>query len=195
MAIKTIILNGPPGSGKDVLGEALAKSLGANVKRFKDVLYSQTASFFGIPRKTLVSLATNRYTKEMPHPLFHGLSPREALIYVSEEVIKPVEGPYYFGRRLVEELEGITVITDGGFDEEVIPVVEKSDYTLIVQLRRDGCTFDGDSRSYISYGITSVPGYNCDIMDFYNKGHLDHVTKRLNYLVSRILLTESLNDR
>ena len=194
MAIKTIILNGPPGSGKDVLGEALAKSIGADVKRFKDVLYSQTASFFGVPEKTLVSLATNRDTKEMPHPLFNGLSPREALIYVSEEVIKPIEGASYFGDRLVEDLEGITVITDGGFDEEVVPVVEKSDYTLIVQLRREGYTFDGDSRSYISHYITSIPGYNCDIMEFDNKGHLDHVTKRLGYLVSRILLVESLND-
>ena len=193
MAIKTIILNGPPGSGKDVLGEALAKSIGADVKRFKDVLYSQTASFFGVPEKTLVSLATNRDTKEMPHPLFNGLSPRKALIYVSEEVIKPIEGASYFGDRLVEDLEGITVITDGGFDEEVVPVVEKSDYTLIVQLRREGYTFDGDSRSYISHDITSIPGYKCDIMEFDNKGHPDHVTKRLGYLVSRILLVESLN--
>lgn len=194
MAIRTIIMNGPPCSGKDILGAALAEALGANIKRFKDALYRQTSSFFGVPKKTLVSLATNRDTKERPHPLFNGLSPREALIYVSEEVIKPAEGISYFGDRLAEDLEGTTVITDGGFDEEITPIVEKSDYTLIVQLIREGCTFEGDSRAYISHGITEVPGFNCDIMEFENKGRLEDVTKRLNYLVSRILLTESFND-
>lgn len=186
--IRTIILNGPPNSGKDVLGRRLANRFSFNRAEFKDELYTQSASYFKIHEDILIHLCTDRKTKEEPCELLHGLTPRGALIYVSEEIIKPLEGKAYFGAKLADKLTGTTVVTDGGFDAEVAPIIEASDYTLIVRIARDGCSFEGDSRGYISDGMIAVPGYNVDIIDFNNSGPLVSVSMRLMSEVSKKLL-------
>ena len=49
-----------------------------------------------------------RENKEIPTPKLNGLSPRQAIIHMSEEVIKPNFGKDYIGKwimRLMEEKE------------------------------------------------------------------------------------------
>ena len=155
--IKTIVMNAPPNSGKDFLGEKLAEFLEGNVLRFKDDLYRETADWIGMDVDRFIDFATCRSTKE-EHLLINpddrggdNISPREALIHVSENIIKPQKGKTYFGEQLAKRLtDGWNIITDGGFEEEFVPVAEASDQVSVVRMTADGCTFEGDSRGYLN---------------------------------------------
>lgn len=80
-------------------------------------------------------------------------SKREALIHVSENVIKPFFGQDAFGQMAANALpeEGVVFFSDSGFAEELRPIIEKvgEENVLVVRLYREGCTFEGDSRDYL----------------------------------------------
>lgn len=171
-----LILNGPPGSGKDTLAEYL-ENKGYNHIRFKDELYNEAARISGLPYDFMFELATHRVKKERPNPLFMvgGIpnSPREFLIHVSENIIKPLKGDDYFGVETAKKLTDNTVISDSGFVEELRPVADKAKDFVIVKIKRPGCSFENDSREYVpehiieSYGgrevfienITTIPAF------------------------------------
>jgi hypothetical protein len=99
---------------------------------------------------------------------FGGLSVRQAMIKVSEEVIKPVYGKNYFGESAAKTLaEGkLNIFSDSGFMEELIPIRNKvgAENILLIRLIREGCTFKGDSRGYLDprvAGIKSIVINNC----------------------------------
>lgn len=148
-----ILVNGPPGSGKDTLAEFLQTIGWVNHVRFKDELYKEASRISGIPVDFLVNLATDRKAKERPNPNFMvgatPLSPREYLIHVSETVIKPLKGADYFGVCTAEKLGKYTVISDSGFVEEFRPVADRATKLLVVKLKRKGCSFENDSRDYL----------------------------------------------
>ena len=81
-------------------------------------------------------------------------SSREALIHVSEDLIKPKCGKDYYGKKLVERIEYSSerfyFVADSGFAEECSMVVDKGYNVIIAQLIRSGATFDGDSRSLLN---------------------------------------------
>lgn len=81
-------------------------------------------------------------------------SSREALILVSESVVKPVKGKDYYGKKLVEKIEDSSerfyFVSDGGMIEEASSVADKGYNVIIAQLMRSGATFDGDSRSLLN---------------------------------------------
>ena len=81
-------------------------------------------------------------------------SSREALIHVSEDLIKPKCGKDYYGKKLVERIEYSSerfyFVADSGFAEECSMVVDKGYNVIIAQLMRSGATFDGDSRSLLN---------------------------------------------
>lgn len=147
---KIVILNGPPGSGKDVIAESMQQH-GFNRRSFKTALYTMVASYYNVPLNHVISLATDRDTKELPFALFDGRSPREALIHVSEDIVKPTLGPAVFGWLLGMSVDNDRyVVSDGGFDEEIVPLIQMGHSVLIIHLSRDGCTFDNDSRNYVN---------------------------------------------
>ena len=81
------------------------------------------------------------------------MSPRQALIHVSENVIKPIEGKDYFGRQakksvLASELL-VFVFSDGGFIDEIQALKSDKTKVTVIRLHREGFTFEGDSRSYV----------------------------------------------
>ena len=73
-------------------------------------------------------------------------------------------GKDIFGKVLVnrlctpEPLPAIAVISDTGFEAECKPIIEYAtpERCVLIQLQREGCTFEGDSRSYIDLPITTV---------------------------------------
>ena len=81
-------------------------------------------------------------------------SSREALIHVSEIVVKPVKGKDYYGKKLVEKIEDSSerfyFVSDGGMKEELSSVADKGYRVIIAQLMRSGATFEGDSRSLLN---------------------------------------------
>lgn len=91
------------------------------------------------------------------------LSSREALIYVSEVLIKPRFGDDYWGKKRAEHAErmikdgGCNIILDGslGFTEEVIPLLDVVDKEniLVIRVEVDGEDTKGDSRHLIEEGV------------------------------------------
>lgn len=173
MTIVVTILNGPPGSGKDTLADMLieeAKAGGVkNVHhlRFKDVLYQETAEHFDVPIGYLIEVASDTIQKEKPLSVLQGKTPREALIHVSENIIKPLHGDDYFGRKTKEKMLSLVsgdefeinyfVISDSGFYEELYALCGPHiDDLIFVKIHRDGHSFKGDSRKYLSTGVVEA---------------------------------------
>ena len=148
-----IIFNGPPAAGKD---EATVQftSRGFHHLSFKEVLIEETVKFFGTTMEWFMKDYDNRAMKEKAAVELKGLSRREALIHVSEDVIKPKFGKDFFGVKVAEKIDPDKnyAISDGGFSEEIIPIMEKIEPSeiILVQLLRDGCSYSGDSRKYFN---------------------------------------------
>lgn len=163
---KVIILNAPPFSGKD-FGAAFLKDyflscgLPAHHKEFKKQLFKATKAAYGIPEDVWEDLYT-REKKELPssYLVYNGemISPRQAMINTSEKLMKPMFGLDVFGKAAAFDLsDGINVFSDGGFEEEIQPLIDKvgKDNILIIKIFREDCTFEGDSRNYVD--IDGVP--------------------------------------
>lgn len=151
-----IILNGPPGVGKDTLAAYLTGHRYAAVKAsFKQPMFDIAFSMLGVYRyDEFIDLYNDREQKEKPQAILQGKSPRQFMIWISEEVMKPAFGEQYFGNRMVEQVHEMyrdlaVVISDGGFPEEIKPLVKAGHEVHICRLHREGFTFDGDSRNYI----------------------------------------------
>lgn len=151
-----IILNGPPGCGKDTIAAYLTGHRYPAVKAsFKQPMFDIAFSMLGVYRyDEFMDLYNDREQKEKPQVILGGKSPRQFMIWISEEVMKPAFGEQYFGRRMVEEIHEMyrdlaVVISDGGFHEEIKPLVKEGHEVHICRLHREGFTFAGDSRDYI----------------------------------------------
>ena len=152
--MKVLILNGPPHSGKDTIGSMLMEQIPCFITSFKFDLYQETSNFFRVGSDWFKDVATDRKYKDCVHFEELGFrTPREALIYVSEEVSKPKYGKDHYGQlaklRIAEACKSnsIVIFTDGGFSDEIAPLKEIADVT-IVQLHGRG-TFANDSRDYV----------------------------------------------
>ena len=179
---QTIIFNGPPNSGKDEAAAYVEKTLGAHRMQFKQHLFELAFVMFNVSPGEFFELYDNRETKEVPTCLLNGFSPRNALIYVSETVMKPNFGMDYFGRIAAEQMEyGVNVFSDGGFVEEIDPVYTQSDgRLLIVRLHRPGCDYSLDSRNYI-YNNKYIS------VDLHNDSSLEIFHLRIADVVGRFL--------
>jgi hypothetical protein len=155
-----IIFNGPPRSGKDEACRFLVSNYSFKHLQFKDELFKETADHFGVSLEWFMqgynSVHEGVILKEIPRKELNGLSKRKALIYVSEEIIKPKFGKNYFGVKTAEKIDQVSsyCFSDGGFIEEVSSLINiiGQENICIVQLVRDGCNFSSDSRNYM-YGI------------------------------------------
>lgn len=149
-----VIFNGPPGSGKDEAASFFKENFGFGNLSFKYQLFKQTMKHFEVNEEWFMEGYENREIKEKPEHALNGMSRREAMIHVSEDIIKPKEGKDYFGRMVAEEIEdGVHyAIADGGFVEELKPLIERvgEENIILVQLARFGCDYSSDSRRYFN---------------------------------------------
>lgn len=155
MKTKVVILNAPSKSGKDAVAEHMCgNGLPYARREFKDKLYDLVMCIYGVNEGDFFRIYSS--DKELPLECFGGLSVRQAMIKVSEEVIKPNFGKDYFGKQLAGSLVGgmVNVVSDGGFIEELVPVIEAvgEENILIIRIAREGYTFKGDSRAYLPLG-------------------------------------------
>lgn len=187
MSINVIILNGPPGSGKDTLADILISELEARSPgqvhhlRFKDELYAATAEHYGVALDYLMKVSTDTKLKELPQEPLGNISPREALINVSENIIKPKHGEGYFGSQLGQRISSIHnrhvygwslrsdlyfVISDSGFYEELYALLNSRIDTMVyVRLNREGKSFKKDSRKYLQEGVVNAISEYCGVTD------------------------------
>lgn len=151
-------LSGPPRSGKDSVGVALAKLIG---ERHAVTVCHRSLS---MPmRKTVYAMMGREYSlqhyetsKDIPLPELGGKTIRQAMIALSEDHVKPTYGIQFWGQSLLNTLPietgvRVVVVTDMGFDAEVGVFEEAFGIKNCVwpQITRPGCSFDGDSRSYV----------------------------------------------
>lgn len=151
-------LSGPPRSGKDSVGVALAKIIR---ERHPVTVCSRALS---MPmRKTIYAMIGKEYTlehyetsKDIPMGELDGRTIRQAMIQLSEEWVKPTYGQGFWGHALLNTLpmEGgtrVVIVTDMGFEAEVDVFVEAfgAENCLWPQITRPGCDFSTDSRSYV----------------------------------------------
>lgn len=151
-----ILFNGPPGSGKDAAADYFGKR-GFKHLSFKYQLYKETVKYFDVDFNWFMEGYKDREIKEIPSTLLGNMSRREAMIYVSEKVIKPRKGLDYFGNQVANEIQdGVDyAISDGGFVDELVPVINKvgSENFTLVQLTRNGCDYSSDSRRYFDGNV------------------------------------------
>lgn len=149
-----VLLNGPPGVGKDTLGEELNKKHDSvQLCSFKRPMFDIALAASGIPKDVWDARYNDRELKEEPWDRLNGLSCREFMIYISEEFIKPVFGEDHFGNMALGQVEGngYFIFTDSGFQEEFRAVLQEfgKRNVKLVRLFKDGSSFEGDSRSYV----------------------------------------------
>jgi hypothetical protein len=146
-----IILNGPPNSGKDMIANEF-EQFGFGHMRFKTGLYKYLAMYYGRTPNGIKAMCSNRVLKEKSNATFGGKTPRQALIEMSEVIIKPLFGKQHFGELLAIDIKksdkDVIIISDGGFEDELLPLHDVGE-VIVVRLSRPGCSFDGDSRSYL----------------------------------------------
>ena len=179
---KVVILNAPPNSGKDVGVEYLVekfKSMGrpSHHQEFKQGLFKATKAAYGVSDREWESMYTRENKERKTSRLVISnkpVSPREALINMSERVMKPLFGKEVFGIMAAEALgEGLNFFSDGGFNEEVLALKREvgESNILLLRISREGCSFQGDSRSYIDphkYSFRDVSN-NESLEDYYTK--------------------------
>ncbi|CAK9074178.1 Uncharacterized protein SCF082_LOCUS36164 [Durusdinium trenchii] len=168
----------PSFSNYDTAAKFIARGHGTRfTTKFAKALKEAAHRLYGIPA---VHFAFEE-VKDEPQDIFFGKTPREAYIALSETFFKPLHGQSIFGSLILKEIafaaqqpEGynVCVISDCGFREEIEPVVAAlgADNVILVRLHRDGCDFEGDSRSYIDLDDLGVR-----TLDIENNGTTDEL--------------------
>ena len=188
------IFNAPPNAGKDHAAkfckEYLDYGYAASTHQFKEKLFELVMAIYCVEEETFFSFYDDRILKETPMVLFGGLSPRQAMIKVSEEVIKPVYGKEYFGKAVAETVRNencdFVFFSDGGFLDEIFPLLKVCDTVDIVRLTRPGCSFDGDSRTYINIEDVVEIDQIC-MYDIDNDGTAEDFDKKLVSYLEEVL--------
>ncbi|WGH49832.1 putative ATP-binding protein [Alishewanella phage vB_AspM_Slickus01] len=152
---KIFILNCPKRSGKDVVGDYLARTrLNVQTTSFKNKLIEIALNVSNISKSEWDERYHSR--KDEPWELLGGLSQRQFLIKISEDWVKPVFGHGYFGKATVEKIKTldsrIVLITDGGFNAETETLMKHfgDENVYILNWTRNGSNWDNDSRNYIT---------------------------------------------
>jgi hypothetical protein len=149
-----VIFNGPPASGKDEAARIFKEKFGFSNLSFKYQLFKETFEHFEVNKRWFMEGYNDREQKEKKEFALNNMSRREAMIHVSENIIKPKKGLDYFGQSVANEIfEGNNyALADGGFVEELEPIVQKvgKENVVIVQLTREGHDYSTDSRRYFN---------------------------------------------
>ena len=197
-----VILNAPPGAGKDSLAFddewcfEVGNTLLCDYYADKGIPYidSHTSisfkyGMFEVLRPILTvgigedgadeffDRYQDRDLKEQPWDKLSGMSPRQFMIFLSENFMKVAFGKEVFGKYTAQKVKdspsSFIILSDCGFAEEVDEVVKAvgAENVHIFQWSADGCSFNGDSRRYLTRG---------DVADGVRFVMLPHNTKKDN---------------
>jgi hypothetical protein len=168
--MKFVLLNGPPGSGKDTVASNLIPYLKFTHLKFAAPIKRMVAALLQCDQRALEQI------KDEPNRMLRFLdkelttrddTPRQLLIALSEELLKPRYGNAVFGNLLWTEAtkssSNLFVVSDCGFESEVSRLVYSAGARncLLFRLHRAGHDFTGDSRSYLNIdGLASKDVHN-----------------------------------
>lgn len=177
-----VLLQGPPGSGKDTAAKWLDRQWQYEHFKFSTPIRRLVRLFF--PNHDLEEIKSTRVS-ELGYSAYDK-TVRHFMIDFSEAFIKPRLGTDAFGRCLLDDLKSLDVeprdhivVSDSGFAAEAEPLISYfgEAKTFIIQLSRPGTSFDGDSRSYWSRdGVIHIKITNGGEKDTF-RTQLDHALK------------------
>lgn len=128
----------------------------------------------------------NRYLMSLGY-----YSSREALIHVSEDIMKPKHGQDYYGQKIVYKIqnspERYVFLSDGGFKSELTPLLDKGYNVHIVKLERSGATFEGDSRTLLNEDDFKACS-NIKFTTISNNGSLDELYENIREFAFDLVL-------
>lgn len=166
MSVKIILFNGPPRSGKDTTTDELQRALvyASNVVahkyKFAGPMKRALKAFFDLSDEDFIRLFETK-EKDVPQDCFFGLTGRQVLISFSEDWAKKLFGKEVMGLLAGQQIKSICeryknhepvfVISDCGFPEELEGLAKfyDKDKMVIYRLKRDGTSYEGDSRNWI----------------------------------------------
>lgn len=154
------ILNAPPQTGKDTIAAEVLRRTDAGTCAMKDPMFQVFCATVGIDFHDFMNLYETPGWKDSPQVLTHGKTPRELMIHISENFVKPFFGDDYYGKALAKQIEDVEdrlgsqrswVIPDGGFQGEFDAFYRiHGNRVVLIQLMREGhTTFAGDSRNWV----------------------------------------------
>lgn len=153
--MKVIILNGPPRSGKDMAATFIKKDMrNVGVFTFKKPLIRIFQATVPVSNDHHHSML-NTDLKDVESQWCGGMTPRQYLIKISQEWLKPVFGDDALGKWLAYDIQTtpceFAVIPDGGFNDEAKVLAGTFGYNnvYVIHLYRDGTDYSNDSRGYI----------------------------------------------
>lgn len=158
---KIIILNAPPRTGKDTIANlVMERNPHVQYTSFKLPLFKIFADVTNTPLNEFLPMYDIPGWKDEINTGLNNHTPREFLIHISENFIKPFFGPNFFGNEIAgiietkevrDEVEMCWIIPDGGFNAEVEVLAEKFPGRVVVmQIQREGHRdFGTDSRTWI----------------------------------------------
>lgn len=152
---KIILLNAPPDCGKDFAVENMRDMWPCAHMEFKAPMFKMAMAITGLSKSQFFKIYNNKALKDKPHELFHGKSPRELMISISEDYCKPNFGVDFFGKVAAQSVANTTqelcVFSDSGFPEEANVLIDQfgAENVCVVRFTRKGKTFAGDSRNFL----------------------------------------------
>ncbi len=191
---KVFLINGPPKSGKDTAARYLAEKFDGRTLKFAGpIKRTVTAIYHNNDRRAFDCLDTAEM-KDVPQACYFGKSCREAQIGVSEHFLKPFHNDTgIFGKLLTKEIDaylnrlfsGAFFISDSGFRPEAEELINKygAQNTFLLRIFRDGYTYKGDSRGYITLKDLGVREFDVQNMD----GNLSAFYESLRAIVDNCL--------
>lgn len=155
------VLNAPAQTGKDTIANHFVDDSSILKAAFKDPMYEIFMATTGLNRKEFHDLYETPGWKDTPQEITNGKTPRELMIHISENFIKPFYGKDYFGKWVGEYIqrverdaigeEVVWVIPDSGFQHEYDALKAiHGDRLILISLEREGRRdFGGDSRNWV----------------------------------------------
>lgn len=153
------ILNAPPQTGKDTIARKIMERNHVNTCAMKDPMFQVFCSTVGLPFSEFMRLYETPGWKDNPQEITNGKTPRELMIHISENFVKPFFGEDYYGKALgtyIEQFEQTHgtkawVIPDGGFQGEydAFKAIHGDRVHLIALYREGHEDFGTDSRNWI----------------------------------------------
>ena len=160
-----ILLSGPPRAGKNRAGVCLQNWLNGDHFALSNALKRMTHDHYGLGSN--IPPLHFEDVKDLPAPQFGGLTPRQAYIRFSEEIMKPRFGDGYLGLIGASRVTGnkrrgkVTIVSGVGFFDEVTPLIEAAgcSQALHIRVKPAGRQVRSDSRKPLdlsSIGVDSV---------------------------------------
>jgi len=170
--IKIVCINGSPGTGKNTVSEMLREihnGVNVGISSIADPLDKIAMRLLGVTETQYLVLRESQKDRVLEE-FDINISLRQLLINISEDLIKPSLGETWLAKEFlikafaVRDLYQVIVLTSVGFQVEFdfIKKILKSESipVRLINLQREGCNYDNDSREDVSDGEDTIVIHN-----------------------------------